>query len=139
MGNSIKFIMVDDDYIYLNLLRKQLERAGVHHCINHFSTAGDFLTYFCENQDRTEISSALLILDLHLPFMSGIDLLAQLQCMPELANTGLSTIVNTTSSNPDDRSKCQELGCMMYHVKTPDNKELICAIKSHLQQHVLLS
>ncbi len=138
MDNTVGLVLVDNDPIYLRLFTKQLERAGLFHPLTHFFTAEAFLSYLWENQGSADTSALLLILDIHMPTMSGIELLKKLQLMPELANRELTIIANSTSSDPDERRQCLELGCIMHHVKSPYNEVLIEAIKSRLQQHSIV-
>lgn len=131
-----RLILIDDDDIYRELLKRHLRRAEMDEPAS-FSDAESFLHFLRQNQDRTEFSPLMIILDLNLPLMSGIDLLKEIRSIPPRATLDLSIIVNTSSPNPDDRNQCLKLGCLDYHVKSSDNHELIEAIKKHSDKDVL--
>lgn len=63
---------------------------------------------------------ALVFLDLKLPFVHGLDVLAAIRADPVLQ--GLRVYVLTSSSEEKDRARAQELGVQGYLVKpaTPD-------------------
>lgn len=131
-----QLILIDDDDIYRELLKRHLRRAEIDEPVS-FPDAESFLHFLRQNQDKTDFSPLMIILDLNLPLMSGIDLLKEIRSIPQRANLDLSIIVNTSSPNPDDRNRCLELGCLDYHTKSSDNHELIETIKKHFHEDVL--
>jgi FixJ family two-component response regulator len=65
-----------------------------------------------------------VVLDLHMPGMSGFDL----QRDDALARAGLPTVVITAHDEPGTRQKCLALGAAAYLRKPFDDKELLSAI-----------
>ena len=60
----------------------------------------------------------LILLDLGLPGLPGLDVLAQVRADPGLA--GIPVVVLTSSRLPRDAERCRELGADDYIVKPPD-------------------
>jgi CheY-like chemotaxis protein len=74
----------------------------------------------------------LLVLDLRMPRMSGLELLAHLRADPRLCK--VPAVVLTTSADQDDRSEAFRLGAAGYFVKpgaTGPFRELIHALRSY--------
>src|SRR5689334_19711251 len=57
----------------------------------------------------------LVLLDLKLPKVSGIEVLEAIRANPELRE--LSVVVLTSSDNDMDQERCRELGCLDYIYK----------------------
>jgi CheY-like chemotaxis protein len=65
----------------------------------------------------------LVLLDLRLPLVDGLEVLARLRSDPDLK--GLTVIVLSSSESPLDRAACQALGVTAYLSKPLDGKVLL--------------
>jgi CheY-like chemotaxis protein len=88
-------------------------------CRLHFSKNGiDFLADLAKETDKP----SLLILDLNMPFMGGLETLHVLRNDPRYAEAPI--VILTTSSNPDDRQKAIELGATAFLTKPLNQQDL---------------
>jgi two-component system, LuxR family, response regulator FixJ len=104
--------IVDDDYAVRDSLRFLLEVMG--HCVTTFASAAEFL--------KTETQHlACLILDHHMPHMTGLELAARLR-----ANGSVIPILLVTGSpSPAIVARAAELGIDRVLEKPPVEQELL--------------
>jgi CheY-like chemotaxis protein len=115
--------MIEDDEGHARLIEKNIRRAGVGNEIIPFVNGTDALNYLLGN-DRSGAASAkrqqLILLDLNLPDMTGIDIL---QILKGNRHTKRSPIVVlTTTDDSREIQRCYDLGANVYITK-PVNYE----------------
>jgi CheY-like chemotaxis protein len=112
--NSVTIVMIEDDEGHARLIEKNIRRAGVNNDIATFTTGADGLDYLLS---RSEAQSAgmLLLLDLNLPDMSGIDILSRLKL--EERTRRIPVVVLTTTDDREEITRCYDLGCNVYVTK----------------------
>lgn len=95
----LDLLLVEDDEIDVITFRRQLDDPGV-----RLHIAGDAATALKILQNRLErgcrSSRWLVVLDLNLPGISGLQFLDRLRSMPDLA--GIPVVVVTTSADQHD-------------------------------------
>ena len=70
--------MIEDDEGHARLIEKNIVRAGVNNPIVHFPNGTTAMEYLLE-QNGDSANSLLVLLDLNLPDMTGIDILQRLK------------------------------------------------------------
>jgi two-component system, LuxR family, response regulator FixJ len=112
--------LIDDDESVRRAFTLFLNSANIdHQC---FGNASDFLTKF--KPDRKD----LLVLDLNLPGMNGIDLLKKL--IPN--ENQLSVIVVTANDETQSREYCRKFGVKAFLRKPVDAEALLDIISYHI-------
>jgi CheY-like chemotaxis protein len=122
--------MIEDDEGHARLIEKNLKRAGVFNDVHHFSCGTSALEYLFRVGDTpaTPPSSPMLVLlDLNLPDMSGLDILAKLKDDTNLRKTPV--IVLTTTDDQREIQRCYELGCNVYITKPVNYETFAQAIR----------
>jgi CheY-like chemotaxis protein len=76
----------------------------------------------------------VIFLDLNMPKMSGIEFLAAIK--KDRRYKRIPVIIYSTSSNPEDLRKCEELGATEFVTKPSDFQDLIKTLSSLLNQHL---
>ena len=115
---AVTIIMVEDDEGHARLIEKNIRRAGVNNEIIPFANGTDALKYLLGADGSGEVSSKrqlLILLDLNLPDMTGIDILQKIK-----ANnyTKLSpVVVLTTTDDAREIQRCYDLGANVYITK----------------------
>ena len=119
--NSVNIIMIEDDEGHARLIEKNIRRAGIANHIRHFvdgTTALDFLFNHADGPARN--GPALILLDLNLPDMSGIDILGKIKADAKLKRTPV--VVLTTTDDKLEIQRCYDIGANVYITK-PVNYE----------------
>jgi CheY-like chemotaxis protein len=112
----LNLLVVDDDSIDVMTLKRGLERAGVEHRLHEAKdgvSAMDALS-----SGRVPLERLLIVLDLNMPRMNGVEFLRALRADPVLAPTRV--LVLTTSTQERDREEAARLFVAGYFVKPLD-------------------
>ncbi len=128
MNNPVTIVMIEDDDGHARLIERNIRRAGVTNEIIHFSDGATAYAYFNELEtqpaDKTPI---LVLLDLNLPDVSGIDILEYLKNDGHLKVAPV--IVLTTTDDNTEIQRCYDLGCNVYITKPVDYQQFATAIR----------
>ena len=113
MERVTNILVVEDDDIDVMNIRRAFEKANLRNPLFHAPdglTALDMLRGDLLPRDRR-----LVLLDLNMPRMSGIEFLAELRADPELRSTAV--VVLTTSDAERDRAAVYDLHVAGYLLK----------------------
>jgi CheY-like chemotaxis protein len=130
MTRQVTIVMVEDDAGHARLIEKNIRRAGVHNEIIPFATGGEALDYILGADGSGEVSrdrSLLILLDLNLPDMTGVDILAKVKSNPH--TRPVPVIVLTTTDDKAEIQRCYELGANVYITKPVDYENFANAIR----------
>jgi CheY-like chemotaxis protein len=115
----VSIVMIEDDDGHARLIEKNIRRAGITNEIIPFALGKDALAYI-EREGRIGREGGdrkiLVLLDLNLPDMSGLDILAKVK--GDDRTKRIPIIVLTTTDDKVEIQKCYDLGCSAY-VKKP--------------------
>ena len=125
MNNAVTIVMIEDDEGHARLIEKNIVRAGVTNPIVHFSNGSTALGYLEQNGHSAR--SLLVLLDLNLPDMTGIDILQKLKNDEGLRRAPV--IVLTTTDDKREIERCYELGCNVYITKPVEYEHFANAIR----------
>lgn len=130
MSKPVTIIMVEDDEGHARLIERNIRRSGVNNEIMPFTNGTDAVNYMF-GSDGTGINhkgqALLILLDLNLPDMTGIEILRRvkenqyLKCAP--------VVVLTTTDDSQEIKRCYELGCNVYITKPVDYAGFTDAIR----------
>lgn len=122
--------MVEDDEGHARLIEKNLRRAGVDNKIVPLRDGASAVEFLfgpdgtgAINKDRP----LLILLDLNLPDMSGIDILKRVKENKHLSVTPV--VVLTTTDDKIEIQRCYDLGCNVYVTKPVDYEKFANAIR----------
>jgi CheY-like chemotaxis protein len=125
MNNSVTIVMIEDDEGHARLIEKNIIRAGVTNPIVHFPNGGTAMHYLEQNGHSAR--SLLVLLDLNLPDMTGIDILQKLKADDKLKRAPV--IVLTTTDDKREIERCYELGANVYITKPVEYEHFANAIR----------
>jgi DNA-binding response OmpR family regulator len=114
LPSAMTIVMIEDDEGHGRLIEKNIRRAGINNEILSFKTGESGMSYMLANASRPA-KSILLLLDLNLPDISGIDILAELKKRKETSR--IPIIILTTTDDREEVSRCYDLGCNVYLTK----------------------
>lgn len=114
----VTIVMVEDDDGHARLIEKNIRRAGVNNPIVAFQNGTDALAYLLGPDGSGEVSAGrhlLVLLDLNLPDMTGVDILERVKANP---HTRLApVVVLTTTDDAREIQRCYDLGANVYITK----------------------
>jgi CheY-like chemotaxis protein len=129
-GKEVTIVMVEDDEGHARLIEKNVRRAGVNNEIVPFTNGNDALDYIL-GKDRAGAANAdrylLILLDLNLPDMSGIDILEKVKSNPH--SKRLPVVILTTTDDEREIQRCYDLGANVYITKPVDYDSFAHAIR----------
>ena len=130
MTQPVTIAMVEDDEGHARLIEKNLRRAGVHNEIVSLTDGASAIAFLFGPDGSGRVNKArplLILLDLNLPDMSGIDILKRLKENEHLRV--LPVVVLTTTDDRSEIQRCYDLGCNVYITKPVDYEKFANAIQ----------
>jgi CheY-like chemotaxis protein len=121
MTQEVLILIAEDDDGHARLIEKNLSRAGLHNRIQRFENGQailDFLFRRGPKPHRQPDTPYLLLLDIRMPQVDGVEVLRQVKADAELRK--LPVIMLTTTDDPREVERCHALGCSTYIVKPVD-------------------
>jgi len=130
MTQPVTIVMIEDDAGHARLIEKNIRRAGVNNEILPF-TDGTSALAFLLGADMTGYvnrgRALLVLLDLNLPDMAGVDILKLIKGNPHLKLTPV--VVLTTTDDKTEIQRCYDLGCNVYITKPVNYENFAVAIR----------
>lgn len=117
-AKPVTIIMVEDDQGHARLIEKNIRRAGVNNDLIAFTDGASALEYLLGPDGSGEVSSRrqlLVLLDLNLPDMAGVDILTKIKNNTHLKRTPV--VVLTTTDDSREIQNCYDLGANVYITK----------------------
>jgi len=124
-ARNTRVVVVEDDQDIAGLIRHALERSGGFEVL--MATSGDAALRIV-----TEEIPDLVILDLNLPVLNGIEVCRILRTREHTA--GIPIIILTARASEDDRVTGLELGADDYVVKPFSLRELVARVRAVLRR-----
>ncbi len=126
-AKPVKIVMIEDDEGHARLIEKNIRRAGVSNEIIPFTNGTDALGFLFGADSPEKGSHLLVLLDLNLPDMTGIDILERIKS--DAATRRLPVVVLTTTDDAREIQRCYDLGANVYITKPVDYEGFANAIR----------
>jgi CheY-like chemotaxis protein len=130
MTKHVTIVMIEDDEGHARLIEKNIRRAGVLNDIMPFADGISALSYLfgADGSGAGHAGRAVLILlDLNLPDMSGVEILRRLKANEHLKRSPV--VVLTTTDDEREVQRCYDLGCNVYITKPVDYDKFAHSIR----------
>jgi CheY-like chemotaxis protein len=130
MMRELDILIADDDAGHSRLIEKNLQRLNLHNTILRFENGQDILDFLFrkgKGPKRTTNTAYLLLLDIRMPKVDGVEVLRQVKADADLRK--LPVIMLTTTDDPREVARCHSLGCNNYIVKPVDYEKFSETIK----------
>ncbi|MGJ4953183.1 response regulator [Bradyrhizobium sp. HKCCYLS20291] len=130
MTMPVTIIMIEDDEGHARLIERNIRRSGVNNEIKPFTNGTDAVKYLLgpDGSGLEHKGHALLILlDLNLPDMTGIDILKLVKQNSFLKSAPV--VILTTTDDSQEIKRCYELGCNVYITKPVNYESFANAIR----------
>ena len=124
MPRKYKLFLIEDSADDILLFELALERSGLNEAFEvtrRFEDAQEALEFFLNNSKMSEPEPLpdIVILDLKLPVLSGLDFLARLRPLQARPVIGVFTV----STLAEDRLRAEAFGADLFQTKTFDSDE----------------
>lgn len=129
-ARPVVIVMIEDDEGHARLIERNIRRAGVNNEIIPFLNGADALRYLLGADGSGAISakrSLLVLLDLNLPDMTGVDILTKVKANAHLRRSPV--IVLTTTDDQQEIKRCYDLGANVYITKPVNYEAFANAIR----------
>lgn len=111
-------LIAEDDDGHAELIQSGLKTAGVCNPMVRFSNGQQIWQYLCDSKALNENSqeqSYLLLLDINMPIMDGIEVLRRIKGDEALKD--IPVLMLTTTDDPREVEQCYRSGCNLYITK----------------------
>jgi CheY-like chemotaxis protein len=118
LAEPLVILLAEDDEGHASLVRRNLKRSGVVNEIVHVNDGQEALDYvraLGKYSDRPRVAPMLLLLDINMPRIDGIEVLRQIK--QDEKHNRIPVIMLTTTDDPREISRAYELGCSVYVTK----------------------
>jgi CheY-like chemotaxis protein len=126
MSKDPTILIVEDDEGHAILIRQNLEGAGLENRMEHFRDGQAILDFFFDRRHQAN-ETYLILLDIRMPKVDGIEVLRRLKAHPEFRK--LPVIMLTTTDDTREVERCHQLGCSGYIQKPVDYEKFAEAIR----------
>ncbi len=130
MKKEVAILIAEDDEGHASLIKKNLKRAGISNEIIHFKDGEEILEFLMKSNNgrhREPGTAYLLLLDIRMPKVDGVEVLRQVKQDEELRK--IPVIMITTTDDPREVENCHRLGCSNYITKPIDYDKFVESIK----------
>jgi CheY-like chemotaxis protein len=137
MTNAPTILVVEDEEDSVLLLESAFRKAQFSnpvHRVSHGALAMEYLSHAVSAKNRAVPLPALVLLDLKLPLVSGLELLKWIRAHPVLHS--LVVIIFTSSAEPRDIAEAYRAGANSYLVK-PTNLSTLTELASGIRSYWL--
>jgi CheY-like chemotaxis protein len=129
-AESMVILLAEDDEGHALLIKRNLMRAGIANEVVHVTNGQDALDFVHRKGNyasRPADGALLLVLDINMPCLDGIQVLQQLKASESTAKTPV--IMLTTTDDPREIERCYEIGCSIYVTKPVEYEQFVEAVK----------
>jgi CheY-like chemotaxis protein len=116
--SEVTILIAEDDDGHAELIREHLQDTGIHNPIIRFANGQEtwnFLSCSGSGPCREPKKAYLLLLDIRMPKMDGVEVLKRIKADQKLRS--MPVIMLTTTDDPREVKECYDLGCNCYITK----------------------
>jgi CheY-like chemotaxis protein len=129
-ASPVTIVMIEDDEGHARLIERNIRRAGVTNEIIPLASGHAALEYLLGEDGSGGVHSKralLILLDLNLPDMSGVDILQKIKTNPHIRRSPV--VVLTTTDDEREIQRCYDLGANVYITKPVNYESFANAIR----------
>jgi CheY-like chemotaxis protein len=124
----MEILLVEDDLVQARLAAEAIRRGAFRHRTTLVGDGQEALDFLCRRGIfRQAPRPDLILLDLRLPKMDGLDVLAEIQADDHLKT--IPVVIMTASEDEQDRTICQRHNVQAYMTKPVDLEKFLALLK----------
>lgn len=130
MTQEVTILIAEDDPGHAALIEMNLRRSGISNEIMRFADGQSTLDFLLGEGDgpaRKPHAAYVLLLDIRMPGIDGIEVLQRIRAHDELRK--LPVVMLTTTDDPREVERCHRLGCSIYITKPIDYDKFVNAVR----------
>lgn len=130
-NKEVEILITEDDEGHAQLIQRNLIRAGIANPMQHFRNGQEVLDFLFRDGNgphRRSGKAYLLILDIRMPKVDGVEVLRRIKADENLKK--MPIIMLTTTDDPREVELCHELGCSHYIAKPVDYDRFVESIRN---------
>lgn len=125
----VTIILAEDDEGHATLIQRSLKRAGYVNEVIRVKDGQELLDFVFSRgafAGRKHCDRPLVLLDINMPRLDGIETLRQLKAHDE--SKAIPVVMLTTTDDPNEIERCYQLGCGIYITKPVDGEKFSEAV-----------
>jgi CheY-like chemotaxis protein len=136
-GRALEIMLVEDSLLDARLTIEALKRCGIYHRLSLFRDGGEAMGFLNRQGVFARAPRPdVILLDLILPHVDGVELLRELRADRVLKN--IPVVVLTSSDDGEDQQQCEALGVSNYIRKPFNEKKFLSEIR-HVKELSLVT
>lgn len=117
---SKPILLIEDDLVDAMTVKRAIKELHISNPLQHVENGEEALTYL---RDKAKERPCLILLDLNMPVMNGIEFLQVIKTIPELQC--LPVVALTTSDEQQDKVESFQLGVAGYMRKPVEYRQFV--------------
>ena len=114
-ARKLTILLAEDDDGHAALIRRNLDRTRLQAELVRVRNGQEILDHLAVAGDKARSQPTLVLLDISMPKVDGIEVLRRLKTDP--STRAIPVYMLTTTDNPLEIARCFELGCNAYVTK----------------------
>jgi CheY-like chemotaxis protein len=127
--NTVKrMTIIDDDEVYVYLIKKIIKQTNLVDLIKIFGNGLDAIDFLKENSDNPDSLPEIILLDLSMPIMDGWQFLEEYMLLYPKLGRKITIYIVTSSISPSDIIKAKSISEVTDYIIKPITKEKLIEI-----------
>jgi len=133
---KVNFIIVDDSELDCFIAEKLIKHSGIRNSTKSFLQASDALNYIQNSSDLEEDTFNMILLDILMPMMSGIEFVEAFEALPAEIQEKYIIVAFTSSMNKKEMNRMRSFNSVKHLFNKPLSPEVLQPL---LQDYNLIS
>lgn len=125
--DDFKIVITDDDEEDFLIMKEAFEDLKLTHTLIHKQDGNKLLTYLKDCQRFGAKYPDLVLLDINMPKLNGVEVLELIK--KEFKYRHIPVVMYSTSSCPDQKKQCMDLGAQAFVSKPSQFKKVVAFVK----------
>ncbi len=129
--NELHFFLIDDDEIFQFIMKNTIAEVNPDIKIQFFSDGEKGIDFLKQNLGAANNLPDIILLDVNMPFMDGWEFLSEYKSFQTDIKKDINIYLLTSSNNPQDIAKAQEISTLSGYLVKPISKDGIKNLIGH--------